>query len=75
MKRILIALVIVIFLLCGCCIEEAEETQQRFVIEYQQTFNAWANITIIRDTETGNAYLYARSGYSAAITILEEGEA
>ena len=77
MKRILIVLVIVAFLLCGCGkkgTEETEETQQRFAIEYQQSWGALGDISIIRDTETGNAYLFARSGYAGGLTILEEGE-
>ena len=77
MKRILIVLVIVAFLLCGCGkkgTEETEETQQRFAIEYQQTVGALAKLSIIRDTETGKAYLFVHSGYAGGLTILEEGE-
>lgn len=75
MKRILIVLVIVILLLCGCGKEETEETQQRFAIEYRQKFSdIWGSVSIIRDTETGKAYLFAHSGYAGGLTILEEGE-
>ena len=80
MKRILIILVVVTLLLCGCCkkeaeeAEEAEETKQRFVVEYQQSLGLIADIKIIRDTETGKAYLYARNGNSGGLTILEEDE-
>ena len=74
MKRILIVLVVVILLLCGCGKKEMEETQQRFVIEYQQTFGLWGNLSIIRDTETEKAYLFVKSGYGGGLTILEEGE-
>lgn len=76
MKRILIALVIVVLLLCGCSTKEKEkeETEQRFAIEYRQSFNTWENISIIRDRETGKAYLFAHSGYAGGMTILEEGE-
>ena len=77
MKRILIALVIVALLLCGCGKEETEETretQQRFVIESKQWCGGWGDISIIRDTETGKAYLFAHSGYAGGLTILEEGE-
>ena len=74
MKRILIALMVMLLLLCGCGKEETEEMQQRFVIEYQQTFNAWSNLCIIRDAETGKAYLFVKSGYGGGLTILEEGE-
>lgn len=78
MKRILIFLVIVTILLCSCGkkeTEETEETQQRFAIEYQQTFGVFgSSLSIIRDTETGKAYLFARSGYAGGLTILEEGE-
>ena len=74
MKRILIVLVIAALLLCGCGKKETEETQQRFVIEYQQMFGVWENCCIIRDTETGKAYLFAKNGYAGRLTILEEGE-
>lgn len=75
MKRILIVLVIVILLLCGCGkkeIEKTEETQERFVVEYKQMFGMWMNCCIIRDTETGKAYLFVKSGYGGGLTILEE---
>lgn len=74
MKRILIVLVIVTLLLCGCGKKKTEETQQRFAIEYQQTFGPLGKLNIIRDTETGKAYLFAHSGYAGGLTILEEGE-
>lgn len=77
MKRILIILLTVALLLCGCGkkeLEETEETQQRFVIEYRQTVSAWERLSIIRDTETGKAYLFVRSNYTGGLTILEEGE-
>ncbi len=74
MKRILIVLVIVTLFLCGCGKKETEETQQRFAIESQQSFGPWGSLSIIRDTETGKAYLFAHSGYAGGLTILEEGE-
>lgn len=77
MKRILIILLLVTLLLCGCGkkeTEETEETEERFVIEYQQTFNATSHVSIIRDTETGKAYLFAKSYTAGGLTILEEGE-
>lgn len=74
MKRILIVLVIVTLLLCGCGKEETEETQQRFALEYRQTLDLGASLSIIRDNETGKAYLFAHSGYAGGLTILEEGE-
>lgn len=74
MRRILIILVIVILLLCGCGKKETEETQQRFSIEYQQSFGTLGSLSIIRDMETGKAYLFAHSGYAGGLTILEEGE-
>ena len=76
MKRILIVLLIVTLLLCGCGkneTKEPEETKERFVIEYQQ-FSGWGNFSIIRDTETGRAYLFTKSGYGGGLTILEESE-
>lgn len=74
MKRVLIVLMIVAALLCGCGKKKTEETQQRFVIEYEQRFDAFSGVCIIRDTETGKAYLLARSSYAGGLTILEEGE-
>lgn len=77
MKRILIAIVIMTLLLFGCGkkeTEKTEETQQRFVIEYQQANGTFGNIRIIRDTETEKAYLFVRDGYAGGLTILEEGE-
>ena len=77
MKRILIVLSLVTLLLCGCGkkeTKETKETRERFVIEYQQRSNVTGEFSIIRDTETGKAYLFARSGYSGGLTILEEGE-
>ena len=77
MKRMLIVLVIVTLFLCGCGkkeTEETEETQQRFVIEYKQRLGIGSDISIIRDTETGKAYLFVHSGYAGGLTILEEGE-
>lgn len=77
MKRILIVLLIVTLLLCGCGKKETEETeemQQRFAIEYQQADTGWGGFSIIRDTETGKAYLFVKSGYGGGLTLLEEGE-
>lgn len=76
MKRILIVIVIVIvtLLLCGCGKKEPEETQQRFAIEYRQMLGFGEHIIIIRDTETGEAYLFAHDVYAGGLTILEEGE-
>ena len=61
--------------LCGCDkkeIEETEETEQRFVFEYRQTYGIGENINIIRDMETGKAYLFVHEGYAGGLTILEE---
>lgn len=77
MKRLLIVLVIVAFLLCGCGEKESEETQQRFVIEtheYRNALASWGSISIIRDTETGKEYMFVERGYSGGLTVLEEGE-
>ena len=74
MKRILIVLVTVTLLLCGCGKKETEETQRRFVVEYKQTSGSWGTLSIIRDMKTGKAYLFAHSGYAGGLTILEDGE-
>lgn len=74
MKRIVIVLVIAAFLLCGCGKKEAEQTEQRFVIEYEQRLGYFGSIIITRDTETGKAYLFEKYGYAGGMMILEEGE-
>lgn len=77
MKRILIVLLLVTLLLCGCGkkeTEETEETKERFVIEYRQTIDVVEHFSIIRDTETGKAYLFVKIGNAGGLTILEEGE-
>ena len=74
MKRILIVLLIVALLLCGCDKKETEETQQRFAIEYKQTNGLDGGFIIIRDTETEKAYLFVKSGYGGGLTLLEEGK-
>ena len=77
MKRILIVILLVTLLLCGCGkkeTEETEETKERFVIEYRQTINGMEHFKIIRDTETGKAYLFARTGNAGGLAILDEGE-
>ena len=77
MKRILIVLLLVALLLCGCGkkeTEEPEETEGRFSIEYHQPLGVTGGVRIIRDTETGKAYLFAQSGYAGGLTILDEGK-
>lgn len=74
MKRILIVLAVVTLFLCGCGKKEEEQTEQRFVIEYEQRLGYFGSITITRDTETGKAYLFVKSGYGGGLTILEENE-
>ena len=74
MKRILIAILIVTLLLCGCGKKEEEQTEQRFVIEYEQRLGYFGSIIITRDTKTGKAYLFEKYGYAGGLTILEEGE-
>lgn len=77
MKRILIVLLLVTLLLCGCGkkeTEETEETKERFAIEYRQTIGVVEHFSIIRDTETGKAYLFTKHGNAGGLTILEEGE-
>lgn len=74
MKRILIVLSIAALILCGCCKKETKEMQQRFVLEYKQTLDGLGGLRIIRDMETGKAYLFVYSGYAGGLTILEDGE-
>ena len=74
MKRMLIVLLIVALLLCGCDKKETEEMEERFAIEYKQTNGLEGGFIIIRDTETGKAYLFVKSGYGGGLTLLEEGK-
>lgn len=76
MKRILVALVMAALLLCGCSENKPAKTQpqDRFIIEYQQASGSWTSFTIIRDTETGKAYLFTQSGYAGGLATLEEDE-
>lgn len=74
MKRILIVLLLMTLFLCGCDKKETKETKERFVIEYQQAFNSTNYVSIIRDTETGKAYLFAKSYTAGGLTILEESD-
>lgn len=71
MKRLLaVLLIVVVFLLCGCNAKQDSIEEKRFVVEYSQWGTPY--IVIIRDTKTGVAYLFSRSGYGGGLTRLEE---
>ncbi|MBO7668574.1 MAG: xylan 1,4-beta-xylosidase [Firmicutes bacterium] len=46
----------------------------RFVVEYSESTAVINSITVIRDTETGAAYLFVHSGYAGGLTRLVEGD-
>lgn len=70
MKKIIAVLLAALFLLCACGAKK--ETKERFVIEYSEPSSAGSSIAVIRDTESGAAYLFVRSGYAGGLTRLEE---
>ena len=72
MKKIIAALLAALFLLCACGAKK--ETGERFVVEYSETHAIANSITVIRDTETGAAYLFMHSGYAGGLTRLVEGD-
>jgi len=76
MRKFLALLFTVSFLLCGCTKTENEaERQNRFAVEYSQgSMLSSISIMIIRDTETGEAYLFVKAGYGGGLTALEEQE-
>ena len=74
-RAIAIALVVVAVLLCGCAkenSEDAEESGSRFEVEYYQRVGAVTHLHILRDTETGRAYLFIKSGYGGGLTLMPE---
>ncbi len=72
MKKIIAVLLVALFLLCACGAEY--EIGERFVIEYSERSAGINSITVIRDTETGTAYLFVRSGYAGGLTRLVEDD-
>lgn len=73
MKKIIAVLLVALFLLCACGAEK-NETGTRFVIEYSESSALVNSITVIRDTETGTAYLFVHSGYAGGLTRLVEDD-
>lgn len=72
MKKLLaVLLIIVVFLLCGCKAKQ-DSIEERFVVEYKQRENLSCFVVILRDTQTGVAYLYVKNGYSGGLTQLVE---
>ena len=73
MKKIISVLLIVMFLfLCGC---GEKDENERFVTEYEQGNNGkllTGYVVVIRDTETGVAYLFYKNGYGGGLTQLVE---
>lgn len=73
MKKIIAVLLVALFLLCACGAKE-NEIGDRFVIEYSERATAVNSIAVIRDTESGAAYLFVRSGYAGGLTRLVEDD-
>lgn len=77
MKKIIAVLLLVaLFLLCACGAEKNKigDRGDRFVIEYSESSAGASSITVIRDTETGAAYLFVHSGYAGGLTRLVEDD-
>ena len=82
MKKIIAVVIIILMLLfCGCEKQDSElevfsvleTSSDRFVVEYNENYGL-GGIAIIRDTETGCAYLFVKNGYGGGLTKLEEVE-
>lgn len=73
MKKIIAVLLAALLLLCACGAEK-NEIGDRFVIEYSERSAAVNSITVIRDTESGAAYLFVHSGYAGGLTRLVEDD-
>lgn len=58
-------------ILCGCSNGKEESKDERFVVEYKQS-ESFSSISIIRDTQTGVAYMFVHSGYAGGLTQLVE---
>lgn len=73
MKRLIVLLSCLLFLLCGCKTKQKATTEDaRFEMEYVQGLsNGWTQAGIIKDTETGQKYLFVKSGYAGGLTKLE----
>lgn len=80
MKKIIVATIIALMLLfCGCGKQaadlempaDAETSSDRFVVEFKESHGFWGCF-IIRDSETGCAYLFVKDGYGGGLTKLEE---
>ena len=83
MKKIIAVVIIILMLLfCGCEKQDSElevssvleTSSERFVVEYNENHGLGEWIAIIRDTETGCAYLFIKDGYGGGLTKLEEVE-
>jgi hypothetical protein len=72
MKKIIAVLLAALFLLCAC--GAGKEIGGRFVVEYSEHSSVGSPIAIIRDTETGTAYLFVRFGYAGGLTRLVEDD-
>ena len=64
---------IILVLFCGCGRNEKEH-EERFVEEYFQA-DGTRYLMIMRDTETGYAYLFFKKGYGCGVTRLYEDNA
>ncbi len=70
MKKIIAVLLAALFLLCAC--GATKEIGVRFVVEHSESAGVMNSFVVIRDTETGAAYLFVKSGYAGGLTRLVE---
>ena len=74
MRKYLVILVLLCLLCSGCKKMKAENTEPldegRFALEYNQRGDT-GHILILRDSETGQKYLFVRDGYAGGLTKLE----
>ena len=74
MKRVIAVLVLIALLLSGCKAEakaETEDKEGRFKIVYQHGIDFSFYQAILEDTETGDQYLFIKSGYGAGLTQMK----
>ena len=74
MKRLILLIILVCLLLCGCKHMKAKEIDHlddgRFELEYNQS-GSFRHILILKDSDTGTLYMFVRDGYAGGLTKLE----
>jgi len=73
MKKAISILLVILFALSACsCSNKDSANSKRFIIEYEERAMFGHDITILRDSETGTAYIYVGNDHSGGLTKLEE---